>query len=155
MLLKSAASCACGSLLFVVSSVWAHQGAAVTIDPQELWTEVPAAGHTAVLTVGCDNGYYSQQEFGAGETPSFSPSAAVGGLLPDGECKYQLDVVPDTVAAAKAQGDGLNSPASTQADTEPMEGDSGEFEVIGGQLSAPQAEAEDEVTQSHDHDHSH
>lgn len=81
--------------------------AAVSITPGAVVFEatVPLAGYT--LLVGCAGGDSFQQEFGATETPVFTPLREDGEPMADGVCRYDLFGHPqlERVKAAKTDGD--------------------------------------------------
>ena len=142
MSFKSIVGCIFSAILCVIPGAWADQEVNVNINPQELWAEAPPnAG--ATLTVSCTDGVFSRQIFSPGETPYFSLDEH--GLQTSGSCKYELRLI-----TAEAQGDNrgvaLDSQGQTQIQT-------GEVEIVNGQLTTPAPEAAEEIAQTHNHSH--
>ena len=108
----------------------------VQFTPDSIWFNPSVSYAQLELTVG-GNGFYWQRKYGAGESASFSTSDAV---LADGQYRYELIASPphdeQDREASREDTEALQAlEAAKRANTYRQWG---RFEVVQGQLMAPQ-----------------
>jgi hypothetical protein len=99
---------------------------------------LPVVQGQGSLTVSGD-GYWHRQTYQAGEQPVLSPYSSDGQLLPDGQYRYELRMVPENSKSVARQQDVLRGKSSTAGFNRqpPVSTVDGQFEIQGGQVVFP------------------
>jgi len=100
--------------------------------------DLPIVRGQGTLTVSGD-GYWHRQALQSGEQPVLSSHSGDGQLLPDGQYRYELRMVPESAMSSARQRDVLRgNAADTAADIQqPVPTIDGQFEIQGGQVVFP------------------
>ena len=100
--------------------------------------DLPVVQGQGSLTVSGD-GYWHRQSYQSGEQPVLSAYSGNGELLPDGEYRYELRMVPESAKSTARQQDVLRgrSPDSGFNKQPSVPTYSGQFSVEGGQVVLP------------------
>ena len=100
--------------------------------------DLPVVQGQGTLTISGD-GYWHRQALQSGEQPVLSSHGGDGQLLPDGQYRYELRMVPENAISSARQRDVLcgNAPDTFTDKQQPVPTIDGQFEIQGGEVVFP------------------